>query len=87
METHLAAIGNSKGVRIPKSVREQCGLKDLVKLTVTNDGLLISPINTPRLGWEEALLANPPRQEAEFSEFDAVATTFDDTEWTWPQRP
>ena len=87
METRLAAIGNSKGIRIPKSIREQCGLEDLVKLTVTEDGLLISPISKPRLGWEESLIANPPKLDAEFSEFDAVVASFDDTEWTWPQKP
>ncbi|MCR5814368.1 MAG: AbrB/MazE/SpoVT family DNA-binding domain-containing protein [Desulfovibrio sp.] len=88
METRISAIGNSKGVRIPKPFLEECGIQDFVKLTITKDGLLVSPVNRPRQGWEEALIANPPDDNMqEFSEFDSITHSFDDSEWTWPQKP
>ncbi|WP_022656280.1 AbrB/MazE/SpoVT family DNA-binding domain-containing protein [uncultured Desulfovibrio sp.] len=88
METHITAVGNSKGLRIPKALLAQCGIHDRVRLTVTDAGLLVSPVNTPRHGWEEALQANPAQDDtAEFAPFDAVESSFDASEWTWPQKP
>ena len=84
METHLTAVGNSRGVRLPKALLAQCGITDRVKLTVTPEGLLIAPIATPRAGWEQALEAAPCTGAAEeFAAFAASSTAFDATEWTW----
>lgn len=88
METHIIAVGNSKGLRIPKALLAQCGIHDRVKLTVTDAGLLVTPVNSPRHGWEEALQAAPAQDDAaEFAAFDAVESSFDASEWTWPQKP
>ena len=45
METKLTAIGNSKGVRIPKSLLATAKLKSRVRFVVRKDGLLLQPIN------------------------------------------
>ena len=84
METHLTPVGNSKGVRLPKALLAQCGITDRIKLTVTPDGLLVSPVAAPREGWEQALEASPCAETAEeFAAFGSLSTTFDETEWTW----
>ncbi len=54
MKTELVRIGNSRGIRIPKPLIEQCGLGNNVELRVENDSLVISPERRPRQGWEEA---------------------------------
>ncbi len=58
MKTELVRIGNSRGIRIPKPLIEQCGLGNNVELRVENDSLVISPERRPRQGWEEAFRTN-----------------------------
>ena len=60
MKTELIQIGNSRGIRIPKPLIEQCGLGDMVELRVENDCLVISSERRPRQGWEEAFCAAGP---------------------------
>jgi antitoxin MazE len=43
MRTELVRIGNSRGIRIPKPLIQQCGLGDTVELRVENDCLVIAP--------------------------------------------
>lgn len=80
----IVRIGNSKGVRIPKALREQVGLEGKVTLSVEGGALVIRPKRKPREGWAEqyakALKANP---EQEKFWPDDMKNEFDDTEWTW----
>ena len=90
MDVPLVPIGNSRGIRLPKALIAQCGFGDMVSLTVTDAGLLLSPIKNERSRWEDALLASPVRPGAEageFQEFNQVESGFDTSEWTWPQKP
>ncbi|MEX0645350.1 MAG: AbrB/MazE/SpoVT family DNA-binding domain-containing protein, partial [Parvularculaceae bacterium] len=50
----IVAIGNSKGVRIPKAIREQAGLEGRVTLSVENDALVIRAARRPRDRWAKA---------------------------------
>ncbi len=54
MRTHIVKIGNSQGVRIPKVLLEQSGLKGEVTLEVTDGSIVIRPVQRPREGWEAA---------------------------------
>ena len=54
METEIIAIGNSKGVRIPKAVLEQCGLKGKVEMHVEAGALVLRALKKPRKGWADA---------------------------------
>ena len=91
MDIPLVPIGNSRGIRLPKALIAQCGFGDMVSLTVTEAGLLLSPRKQDRAGWEEALLAHPAAERAaearEFAELDQLGSDFDAAEWTWPQKP
>jgi len=53
MELSIIKIGNSKGIRLSKSILNQLGIKDRVELIVKNDQLIIKPISKVRDGWEE----------------------------------
>ena len=82
MKAKLVRIGNSRGVRIPKPLLEQAGLKDEVELRVVEGGLLIRGIAVPRAGWAEA--AEKVRERGEKAFMDtAIATDFDESEWNW----
>jgi len=82
MKAELIRIGNSRGVRIPKPLIEQCGLGDVVELRVENDRLVISPESTPRKGWGEAF-----RAAAEKTTTAPLGITgnnkFDRRDWKW----
>lgn len=75
------STGNSRGVRPPKAPIEEVGLVDEVEGRV-RDGVLITPLHTPRAGWAEAA----QRLAAEDDQgllLGHVATRFEDDEWQW----
>jgi antitoxin MazE len=83
MKTELVRIGNSRGVRIPKPLIEQCGFGDAVDLRVENECLIISPDRLPRQGWEERFRAASPAVEDEQLLGRMGANEFDRKEWRW----
>lgn len=90
MDIPLVPIGNSRGIRLPKALIAQCGFGDRVSLTVTEAGLLLSPVRNERSKWEDALIASPSQSDAEareLQEFNQLESGFDTSEWTWPQKP
>lgn len=54
MEVSIIAIGNSKGIRLSKTLIEKYNLKDKVKLILEKDQIILKPITEPRKGWEES---------------------------------
>ena len=82
MRTELIRIGNSRGVRIPKPLIEQCRLGDTVELHVERDRLIISPERTPREGWSQAFQAAIPAAGDELLLGEAH-NEFDRREWKW----
>ena len=54
METKIIAIGNSKGVRLPKAALNECRLSEgeTVNLDVRGRSIIIAPKRDPREGWE-----------------------------------
>jgi antitoxin MazE len=84
MKTNIVRIGNSKGIRLPKSVLEQCRLKDAVEIEVEGNVLTIRPIHTPRLGWSEAFSEMARQKDDKLLDDDiAMATEWDRSEWRW----
>jgi antitoxin MazE len=83
MKTELVRIGNSRGIRIPKPLIEQCGFGDKVDLRVENERLIISPDRRPRTGWDEQFRAAGPTAEDEVLLETAPANDFDRKEWRW----
>jgi antitoxin MazE len=83
MRIELVRIGNSRGIRIPKPLIEQCGFGDTVELRVEQNRLIIAPDRSPRQGWKEAFA------EAGSAAHDPLllevlpANRFDAEEWTW----
>jgi antitoxin MazE len=83
MKTELVQIGNSRGIRIPKPIIEQCGLGDTVELRVQNGSLVISPERKARQGWEEAFRAAGSSIDDELLLERVKASEFDRREWQW----
>ncbi len=54
MKANIVAIGNSQGIRIPKLLLDQSGLRGEVDLEVVELGLLIKRSKRPRAGWDDS---------------------------------
>jgi antitoxin MazE len=54
MEISVIQIGNSKGVRLSKTLIEKYNIKDKVELILEKGQIIIKPISSPRKGWEKA---------------------------------
>ena len=83
MKVELVRIGNSRGIRIPKPLIEQCGFGDTVDLRVERDCLVIAPDRPPRRGWEEAFQAAGPTTEDQPLLNALPPNEFDREEWQW----
>lgn len=52
MEANIVKIGNSKGIRLSKTLLEKYQIKDKVELLLEDDKIIIKPISKPREGWD-----------------------------------
>jgi antitoxin MazE len=82
VKAELIRIGNSRGIRIPKPLIEQCGLGATVELSIENDRLVVSSKRRPRQGWSEAFRAAAAAQDELLLESTAQ-NQFDRKEWRW----
>ena len=81
-KTRIVSIGNSRGIRIPKSLLEQSELGIEVEIRAEPGRLIVSSARRPRAGWSEA--ARRLRAEGGDGLLDAPADTeFDRNEWQW----
>ncbi len=53
METSIIKIGNSKGLRLSKTILEKYGIKDKVELILEKRHIILKPIASPRENWEK----------------------------------
>jgi len=55
VKVKVVAIGNSRGIRIPKAILAQCEISDAVHLVVEGQQIVLTPAQVePRAGWHEA---------------------------------
>jgi antitoxin MazE len=54
MDISIVPIGNSKGIRLSKSLLERYNLKDTVELILEEDCIVLKAKAKPRKGWEES---------------------------------
>lgn len=54
MEVSVVKIGNSKGIRLGKSLLERYNIRDFVELVLEESQIVIKPLKRPRTNWEEA---------------------------------
>ena len=54
MEVAIISIGNSKGIRLSKTVIEKYNLQDSVELIFEEDQIVLKPKVKPRKGWDKS---------------------------------
>ncbi len=82
--TKIIKIGNSEGIRIPKPLLEQVGLRGAVRLEVEADHLVLRPVRAVRQGWEEQFQRMAENGDDTLLDADSPSlTVWDETEWNW----
>ena len=82
MIAQLIKVGNSKGIRIPKPLIEECRLTEKVNLEVQGESLVISPIREVREGWAGAFKGMSEQGDDQLLNSESL-TDWDEKEWEW----
>ena len=70
-ELKLIAIGNSRGIRLPKVMLDKYGWSDSLVVEETEDGVLLRSGAVDKLSWEDTYRAMAAEQE-DWSDLDAT---------------
>lgn len=54
MELSVINIGNSKGIRLSKTILQKYNIQDKIELILEKDFIVLKPKTEPRKGWEKA---------------------------------
>jgi antitoxin MazE len=54
MDISIITIGNSKGIRLTKTLIEKYNITDTLELIMEKEFIILKPKASPRKGWEEA---------------------------------
>ncbi len=54
MNVSVVQIGNSKGIRLSKTLIEKYNIKDTLEMILESGYIILKPKSEPRKGWEKA---------------------------------
>jgi antitoxin MazE len=84
LRSHIVKIGNSRGVRIPKALLEESGLRGEVDMSVRDGTLVIAPAGQSRQGWADAFRQMTLHGDDELLDDGlASAGSFEAESWEW----
>ena len=82
MKVSIVQIGNSRGIRIPKAILDQCEVKTEVDLDVQDGKIVLDPrIAEPRTGWDQQFAKMAENQDDSLLIDDSVDLEVEDWEW------
>lgn len=82
MLVSLVAIGNSKGIRIPKAILDQCNIRDQIDLEVREGRIILEPVSDqPRKGWNAAFQQMAANADDGLLLDDDIDIEMDDWQW------
>lgn len=82
MKAKVIKIGNSKGVRLPKSIIEQVGLGDQIVLEASKGTIVIRPVIAIRANWA-AMFEEMARKGDDKLLLPESQSNWDREEWQW----
>lgn len=82
MRAAIIKIGNSKGIRIPKSILEECQIGEEVDLRVEDNNIILVPLQAKsREGWAEKFQEMAEAGEDRLLIPEEIISDFKDWEW------
>lgn len=81
-KARIVRIGNSRGIRIPKTLLAEADLPDEVELHAEPGSLIVQGARHPRSGWAAAARRMRARDDDQLLD-EPTATSFDSGEWEW----
>lgn len=84
MKSKIVKIGNSQGIRIPKPLIEQLGIKRDIEIFVENNRLIISSAEHARTGWAESYKFMAKHGDDKLLDSEEITETiWEKEEWEW----
>ena len=85
MKIQIIKIGNSKGIRIPKNVLNDCGFDNSAEMLVKDNKLILSPVKKSRKGWEKAFetASKKKTKDKVLEDFENMTDQWEEKEWKW----
>jgi antitoxin MazE len=81
-KTRIVRIGNSRGIRIPRTLLDEANLPEEVELQAEPGRLVVRAARRPRSGWADAAKQSHARGDDRLLD-DATPTRFDREDWEW----
>ena len=81
-KTRIVRIGNSRGIRIPKTLLDEAELPEEVELHAEPGRLIVQAVRHPRSGWSAAARRMRTRGDDRLLD-ESTSTNFDGEEWEW----
>ena len=75
-------IGNSRGIRIPKTILDEADLPEEVELHAQPGRVVVQAARSPRAGWAAAAKRMRARNDDQLLA-EPTLTRFDREEWEW----
>lgn len=87
MKTKFIKIGNSYGIRIPKALIHESGLRNEVELVVSEGQIVIKPIKTNRESWDTAFRKMAEKQDDGLIDKELIHgdSHWEEKEWDWKE--
>lgn len=83
MKSKVIKIGNSKGIRLPKTMIDEAGLDEEVILEASQGGIVIRPSKKIRGGWEAAFRDMALQNDDKLLDSEIITSSWDAKEWEW----
>ncbi|MDR3550203.1 MAG: hypothetical protein P4L31_02225 [Candidatus Babeliales bacterium] len=83
MKIDLIQIGNSQGIRLPKSIIKQCRFSEVIEAEIQDGKLILSSEQKPRTGWADAFKSMAKAGDDTLVMPEVFALSSDDKEWKW----
>jgi antitoxin MazE len=82
IRSKIVKIGNSRGIRIPRTLLEQSGLSTEVEMTVEGNNLIIHTVHNPRQGWTQQFKSMAEHDDDRLQDVPSP-NKWDQDEWEW----
>jgi antitoxin MazE len=82
IKAQIIRIGNSRGLRLPKTLLELSGIQNEVELLERDGEIIIRPVKSVREGWAASFQEMAQRGDDALLD-EERPSEWDETEWEW----